>query len=580
MRGPMLARHGVLKNNNCNWFELITRSLARSCKIIYVLFSFLFAHLSTASTQLPDDDGLTLQPDAPLSTEITIDNTESIHLRIDTKALEKELHGKIPIKFYSKNKELSFSNHDQENSELYWHKNNITFTEKGKSVETDNSDLINFRFTPTKDMVGKKVVFALEKEENLSKAAAVGALIPQMIPVAIMEAFNVPVKWAPHSFWDSMLHWNFLLLELDVIRSAKELIKHQVFKDQYSSRFAQCSADLVEGFIIYNAANHGHSPFKSTELGEGRLPAQETNRVDAFRVYLRSTPTNRMLDCISGNVADALKTLSKEGKLKEVFGNWSHLNTLNDKTLEGVAKLMVGYGFNLFVDAPAGLLMAIRSDLGLPDNQNIGPAFTNSLRTSIQYTIHNGYISFFKGRGWSDTSAYALASGAGVLEIGYRFYRLHTLTGIHNALDSRSTVEARFNHQMGSIGERSEAIVSSGFGLIPIPKDTLKHTATAAAVTLGAWAVFSAAAQTGWLNNVMPFGLNTSVQRVVTSGANGLVLGTLSYVLLPYIKKMSRNASQLAADQVVSQTKASKNSWIGYFAARDTQYKISVVVVE
>ena len=571
----MIAHHGISKNNKHHWLQLILRS-SRSRK----LTCFFLTLISMLSSYLPADDALTLQPDASFSSTITINSTESIRLNIDTKALESDLHGKIPIKFYSEDSNVSFTNDGKENSELFWHKNNISFTENGESVQTLNDELINFRFTPTEDMVGKKLSFVVEKEENLSKAAAVGALIPQMLPPAIMEAFDTSVQWAPHGFWTNALHWNFLLLELDIIRSVKELIKHQIFQEDYSSRFAQCSADLIEGFIIYNAANHHHNPFTMTELGDGLKDASHTNRVDAFRTYLRSTPTNRMLDCISGTVGDLLKEIHQKGKSREVFGNWSYLNTLNDKTLEGVAKLMVGYGFNLFVNEPSRLLLNIRAKVGLEHYRNLGPAITNSLRTSIQYTIHNGYMTFFKGRGWSNTTAYALASGAGAIEIGYRLYQINSLNVGRTWTPNRNQKLEQNAHHLSSIGERSEAIISSSFDLIPISKNTLKHTVTAAGVTLGAWVVFSAAVQSGWLNSTVPQGLNSGIQKVITSGANGLVLGALSYVLLPYIQKISGNASQLVADQLVSHTRASKNSWIGYFAARDTQYKVHVSIME
>ena len=566
----MIAHHGISKNNKHHWLQLILRS-SWSRR----LFCYFLTLISMLASYLPADDALTLQPDASLSSTITINSTESIRLNIDTKSLERDLHGKIPIKFYSEDSKVSFTNDGQENSELFWHKNNITFTENGKSVQTLNDELINFRFTPTEDMVGKKLLFVVEKEENLSKAAAVGALIPQMLPPAIMEAFDTPVQWTPHGFWTNALQWNFLLLELDIIRSVKELIKHQIFQEDYPSRFAQCSADLIEGFIIYNAANHHYDPFS-----RGGKPASQTNRVDAFRTYLRSSPTNRMLDCISGTVADALKAMHQKGRSREVFGDWAYLNTLNDKTLEGVAKLMVGYGFNLFVNDPSRFLLNIRASVGLEDYPKLGPAITNSLRTSIQYTIHNGYMTFFKGRGWSNTTAYVLASGAGAIEIGYRLHQLNSLNAEKMWTSAPYQNMGQQAHHLTSIGERSEAIISSSFDLIPISKNTLKHTVTAAGVTLGAWAVFSAAIQSGWLNGNVPSGFNSGIKRMISSGAHGLVLGALSYVLLPYIQKISGNASQLMADQLVSHTRASKNSWIGYFAARDTQYKVHVSIME
>nr|MDT0253714.1 hypothetical protein [Endozoicomonas sp.] len=499
--------------------------------------------------------------------------------------LVSQTHGKIPIRFISEFNQAHFETRENESRELYWHGRNAQVIDNGKAINSNSDRYIHLKLDTTDEMVGKKVRILLEKEESLSKAAAVGAFVPQILPIIAMNT----VTWQPHSFWPSLLRWNYLLLELDIIHSIRKLIQSQVFADN-NSLFAQCSADFVEGFTVYSLlASYGESvtgdpnrpsadEVRRAEARGDKIEKNAINRgkTETFRLYLRTTPTNRMLDCVSTVVAKSLKYLQNEGRLHEVFGKWSMLDTLNDETLDGVAMIMVGYGFNLFGNVPGETISLLRKDLGFSSIPGLAGDFNAAMKTSIQYTIHNGYMKFFKGRGWDPTSAYALSAGAGLLEIGYRFYQVKRMIPIGE--DERfDPLNIDLQHQIMSIGERAEAIAVSGYQLIPLPENVKQYAVPVAAATILPMITYYAL--NGAINYYATGGWNIALQQALTSATNGLVLGALAYVILPHAKEYGARLTQLAADQLVSWTDSEKDSWIGYFAARDTQYKIRVVIV-
>lgn len=502
-----------------------------------------------------------LSPEGNHSVELFIENTDPVHLEIDTSSVSDQLYGKIPIRFYSDSENAIFSRAGTNSHEIFWNNNKATVIEHERLSKPSGDRYIHLKLNTTDEMVGRKIKVMLEKEDNLSKMAAVGAFLPQILPIIAM---NNGVIWQPHHFWSTLLRWNYLLLDLNVIHSLRSLITNQIFADN-STLFAQCSADFVEGFSVYSLmTNHGLAP-----------AGPPMSREDTFRTYLRTTPTNRMFDCISRVVTTSLQSLHHEGRLHEVFGNWSMLDTLNDETLEGIAKLMVGYGFNLFANVPGVTLSAIRDDLGLTANVSLAPHFNESLKTSIQYTIHSGYLTFFKGRGWDATSAYALSTSAGLLEIGYRFYRAKKMIDDQGFARTHQDVI----HQLTSIGERAEAMASSGYQLIPLPDKVKQYAVPAVATTVLTGLAYYAVNSTGALNTTFTDGLYIALQRGAISATNGLVLGALAIVILPYAKEYGAWLTQLAADKLVSWADSEKDSWIGYFAGRDTQYKIRVVIV-
>ncbi len=528
-----------------------------------------------------------LSPGNNNSVEITVKDNTPLQLEIDTEILKEQIYGKIPIRLQSEHDQAFFSSGNAESNKMYWHDKESSVVDNGKIQRANNDRFINLTLNTTDEMVGKKVKIILEKEENLSRVAAVGAFVPQVVPIIAMNM----VTWQPHSFWQNLLRWNYLLLGIDVIHSIRNLVQNQVFTDT-DSLFAQCAADFVEGFTAYSLlANHGgkvpgdlHRP-SAAEVNTGKIEKNviEMSKTETFRLFMRTTPTNRMLNCMSSVVGSSLKTLHNEGRLHQVFGKWPMLHSLNDETIDGIAMLMVGYGLNMIGNVPGGALSLIRNDLGFDHLPDLAGDFNNSIKTSIQYTIHNGYMTYFKGRGWDATSAYALASGAGLLEIGYRFYQLNEM--IPAGQDERLSLSdsddtsliTNLQHQITSIGERAEAITSSGYQLIPLPENIRGYVVPVAAATILPIATYYA--MNGVLNYYTTGGLNIALQRAVTSATNGLVLGAMAYVLLPYVKDLGARGTQMLADQLVSWTDADNDSWIGYFAARDTQYRIRVIVL-
>ena len=528
---------------------------------------------------------LTVSPTGSYSIELLIEKNEPVNIEIDTRDLGQYVHGQVPVKFYSKDG-VSLLDDGEVSDEILWHNKNRHVMEGKKRRKLNNNETIGLTLNTTEAMVGKKVRVILEKEENFSKVAAIGAFLPQLVP---MLATN-DVVWFKHAFWTSFFRWNYLLLDLDVIHPFKELIKNEVFTDN-SALLAQCTADFVEGFTVYQLTHYGSDPkdvFKEREIrtvnesdssptfqahGSPKRIEKFTSHEDAFRIYLATTPPNRFMDCLSSVVADSLKSLQHKGRLQEIFGNWSVIATLNDEALEGISKLMLGYGFNLLAaDMPGVGINAIKKHLGIGDrNQQIGFDFNIGLKTSIQYSIHNGYLLFFKGRGWDATSAYGLSTGVGLLEIAYRAYQAKGLYG--------TLAQHEMEHQITSIGERAEAIASSGYQLIPLPDDIKQYAVPAVAASVLTGLAYYAINSTGFLSMDVTNGLSEALQKAARSSTNGLVLGLMAYIVLPYVKDLGMRGTQMLADRLVSWADAGKNDWVGYFLAGETQYQVRVEFV-
>lgn len=563
-----------------------TNSLNHVIKLLSIIFQYSIRIMLCMavpliclylSTNANAKDNQTLYPDKNKPVEFVIKENKPIDIEIDTTALKDQIHGKIPIKFKSEHDQTFFTTDGKESRNIYWHSTGIPIATGSKSSQASSDRYIYLRLDTNEEMVGKKVRIFLEKEENLSKVAVVGAFVPQVIPIIAMNT----VTWQPHSFWPSLLRWNYLLLELDLIHSIRKFIQSQVFEDN-NSLFAQCSADFVEGFTEYALlANHGNTIVgdpnrpSAAEARANDIPKNAINRSkqETFRLYLRAAPTTRLLDCISSVVSTSLKTLHNEARLHEVFGKWPMLDTLNDQTIDGVAMLMVGYGFNLLGSVPGDTLSLIRGKLGFEHVSGLTGDFNDAIKNSIQYTIHNGYMKFFKGRGWDPTSAYALSAGVGLLELGYRFYQVKRMIPIGED-ETFDPLNTNLQHQIVSIGERAEAIVASGYQVIPLPESIKGYVVPAAAVTILPIVTFYAV--DGLINYYATGGFNIALQRALTHGTNALVLGAMLYIILPHVKEYGAWLTQLAADELVSWTDAEKDSWIGYFAARDIQYKIRV----
>lgn len=550
------------------------------CRRSVLIFMILLLGLITCwRCNAAADQALT--PGKNSAVDLLVENNQPVHLQIDTSALGGLIHGNIPITFYSADDSVHFSANEQLSRDLHWHNKPVPVATDAGVIEANSDRFINLKLDITDDMVGKRVRVHLEKEENLSKVAVAGAFVPQILPILAMNS----VTWQPNNFWPTLLRWNYLLLEIDLLRVIDNFLHHRVFA-QSQSLFSQCSRDFVEGFVTYAMlANYGAEIAGDPD----RPPADRTSsnliakndiirsKSETFRIYLRATPPNALLNCLSKVVGNSLKMLHSEGHLPKLVGQWSLIGSLNDETLEGVAMLMVGYGFNLFGNVPGMTLAQLREDAGLPVNDRIAGDFNDALKISIQYTIHKGYMKFFTGRGWGSNAAYALSAGAGLLEIGYRFHQV--INSIPSGQDERFASSNRdLQHHIISIGERAEAIVSSGYQLIPVPKKLHEYALPIAATTVLPLVTYFVL--DGMINYYTTGGINVAMQKALTSATNGLVLGALYYAILPRAQAYGSLLTQMAADKVVSWTEAQNDSWIGYFAARDTQYQIRVSILD
>ncbi len=446
-------------------------------------------------------------------------------------------------------------------------------------VITPDDDYIRFSFEPSPNMLGKKLRVFLEREDNLSKVAVAGAFVPQLIPAIAISA----ITWQPYSYTSTLMKWNHLLIGSDFTESVAKLINERIFTDS-SPLFTQCAQGFIQGLTAYSLGMYGtkygsEDQTSPLEMKDGiRRQHYTRSNVEAFRGYMGTTPTNNLVSCISSIVADNLKTLHQRGQIHRIFGNWSQLGSLNDETLDGVAKLMVGYSFNQFANLPGGAISLIHVDLGMKQNLGIYQDFNEALKTSIQYTLHDGYMEFFNGRGWSEASSYGLASGIGLLEIAYRLGRISNMGLDNKATENLLAINDELHHQVVSIGERAEAIASSAYQFVPIPENVREYAVPIAATVLGPLAAY--VLMDTMINYYAVGGTSMAVQQIFTSATNGLVLGALAYVLLPYIQKQAAYYTQKAADQFMEWSQADKEGWVGYFAARNTYYKISFLIIK
>ena len=541
--------------------------------LIFTLFFISIPTITLAKTVIHTEE-------KPTSAELHIDNSDPVFIEIDTEKLKKQIDGKVPIQFISNDNRAVFDSAEGDKSKIYWHtQNNIGNTDDQES-KLVNDRYIRLRLNNTEDMVGKKLKVILEREVNLSKIAAIGAFIPQVIPVAVQDN----VTWQPYSFWTTLLRWNYLLLDIDIIHSIRQFVQSQVFTDN-SDLISQCSADFVEGFTTFALlANHGQNNTGDIDKPTANqiyehdhqfmLNPVSRSKTDTFRLFLRTNSTNRMLDCVSSAVSYSLKSLRDKGELKDLFGDRPSLDLANDQTIDGVAMLMVGYGFNYFSDIPGNVLSPLRDKLGLSHLDDLSADINGSLKTSIQYTIHNGYTKFFKGNGFSNMTSYLLSSGIGIFEIIYRLQIISRSIGAEQNEASfileNEGLYHNLQHQLTSVGDRAEAIASSVYQF-----STDSVTSMVSAI---AWPLITYASMNQFINHYYTGGQLIGTQKIATSLANGLTLGALMYVISPKLKKIGANATQKVADQFVRWTDSEKESWIGHFAAKDIQYQIRLVV--
>ena len=554
----------------------------RASAFLLLIFISLKIPLIAASDSLPllDESEETLLKETsleePFFEDIDIDNTEPVFFEIDKAALGKTNNKATKVTIGSDDQQITIDPKLQQDANKPWL--TTILNPEQTSKEITNQEKIRFSFSPTDKMVGKKIRVVVDKEDNLSKVAAAGALLPQIIPII---AFS-EVTWQPYGYGNALLRWNYLLTGQNLTGSFARLIREQVFQDS-ASLLAQCSENFIAGFTAYSAGMYGNdfstndsTPTTERLKGIEKAPLART-RAEAFRSYMGTTPTNNLLDCVTNVVSSNLQTMHQNGSLQKVFPNDRWQGAINNEdVLNGMAKLMVGYSFNLFANLPGGAVSMIRRDLGMSKSPGIEMDFTSALKTSIQYTLHKGYLQLFSGWGWDGVSSYTLASGVGLLEIAYRLHRVTNMVPA-DATDNFDELNADLSHQLISIGERAEAIASMSYDFVPIPQNIREYAAPFALSVLTPIAAYYLVDSV--INYYAVGGTNLVMQKVFTSATNGLVLGALAYVILPYAQKQAAQLTQQAADKFMAWTDADQSGWIGYFAAKNTHYKISVILL-
>lgn len=467
-----------------------------------------------------------------------IQSTKPIEIKINPDELDLEFVGKVPVHFSTESSNVQLNG-----------RSGVTVnksTEKSPVIELTMDSV-------TDEMVGKSLKLVIEKEVEYSRLAQIGAFVPQVLPVALMEN---RVAWTPPEFFSSMARWNYLMLDIHIMEIARKALTNGLLIDE-ESVFNQCVMNFAEGFALYSAG---------ATYGEGAVKLQDGHEVStkmgAFRTFLNVRTANNFTSCISNAVAASLIDLKDQGKLDTIFGDWSKIDLMNDDSLTGIAQLMTGYGFNFIVGSPGIAVAKLRDSVGFAENKDIAKDLTSAVITSLQYHIHNGYINFFKGQGFDDVASHGLASTEGLLEIGYHFYMAGEAPTNVDASDG-----VAYTHHMNSLKDRVEAMVSSPYGLIPEIKGPWRYAVPAAAIG-GTYLGFKLYEYLGNTNNIA----QTAVQASM--------LGLWLFVLAPYGQELATWVTQKVADTVMDVTDSDEEGWIGYFAAKDVEYKISVEVVD
>ncbi|MFK0572080.1 hypothetical protein [Endozoicomonas sp.] len=476
-----------------------------------------------------------------METELEIDTTgqDSITIAINTKGLDNNLQGQIPIKFILNQDNASFDSGEQE---ILWHRwFNYKYREANQPVNNDST--IYVRLEVNDDLSGKSINVRIKKEENISRFSSIAAFFPQMLPIILMS----DVTWgpAPGLLYDSLMRWNYKILEGDIIRSIRELILTRSF-GKNRPLLAQCSADFVESFLLFEAANYGETS------GYNR------GKIETFRAFIMSSPIKRLLDCMSSTVSVTLLDIQKNHTSNE----WQYLKNMNKESINGLSKIMVGYGFNTFAFEAGDLFKSIKKTIGISnatDDLRLQSDLDRSLVKAVQYTLQSGYEDFFKGQlryhGYSESYALPLATGAGGFEILWRLYS-------HQNMQGREKM-----HQLYSFTKRAEAMSVSFNQALALPEfsDLQLLMLGIAIPTLlnGALKVTAGA-------------YSEPVSALFNTAYEGMVLGAATYLLSPVVQKYGIWVSREIQKPVLDYLNSESGSWSEYFLADEIRYRIDI----
>jgi len=496
-----------------------------------VFLFLLFAPVARA--QSPDTPYLLTK-----ESEITVDaSDEHPIIAVDTQSLINDLQGKIPVTIILNNDNVTFENGEQQ---LLWH-NRATSGQNGQPISNDS--LIYLQLG--EPFAGQPLTVRMTREHDLSKLSALAAFFPQLLPIILMN----DVTWGPSPtiFYHALMRWNIRVFEGNVIKSIREMIVNHTFGQQ-RSLMTQCSADFIEGFILFEAANYGEAtgPIRS--------------KTETFRTFVSSAPFKRMMDCMAKTVATTLISLQDNESASE----WHYLKNMNKESINGLAKIMVGYGFNTFALEAGDFFKQLKQTIGFSnaiDDALLQRDLDRSLIKAAQYSLQSGYEAFFKGQlryhNVDERYSLPLATGEGVIEIiGHLF--------AHRGAEGREKL-----HHLFALTKRAEAIGVSMSRVMTLPNySDLQLLLLGAAIPAMAYGTAKLSAT--YLASTNP------ALPLINSAYEAMIIGATTYLISPVLQRFGTAAAQKVQKPVLDYVDSESGSWSQYLMADTIRYRIDI----
>lgn len=512
----------------------------RSFRFTWLIFLIFLLCNPPPAFSFDQNEVYLLSPESNSELEIIASEQQEITIALDTKGLEKDLQGNIPVQIVLENENLLFKNGEQQ---ILWH-NRFNALEKQNNKTVNNDELIYLTLTPEQNQLNKIIKVKIRKEKDLSRLSALAAFFPQMVPIILMDEVTFGPK--PVIFYEALMRWNYKVLGGDIVKSIRNLVLSQTF-GKHKPLSAQCSADFIEGFLLFEAANYGETS------------ATTRTRSQTFRAYVMAAPFKKLMDCISNTVSSTLLDIQKNQ-----FGDeWQYLKELNQESIRGLSKIMVGYGFNRFAFEAGDFFKLLKINIGFSnatDDLALQSDLDRSIVKATQYTLQAGYEEFFKGQlkyhNINERYALPLATGAGVIEILLRLYGQQNMATRDQA------------HQVHSLAKRAEAISVSITNALALPElsdlQLLVLGVTIPAVLYGTFKV-----ATG-------YDVSSPVFKLFDNAYEGVVVGALTHLISPVLQRYGIWAAHTIQKPILQYMDAEPGSWSEYFLADTVRYRIDV----
>ena len=510
---------------------------------IPILLSQHYLLSPTSAFAQNSDDVVKLSPLKENSVSIHRNNSSRITVPIQADDIKDELLGNIPAKFISDHPQLSFQGNRKS---ILWHdKNTVSRDKNSEPVFHDPTIYLDVKLP--EDIDEKNVSIVINKEANQSRAATLAAFFPQLIPVMLVE--KVAFSPAPTYFYDTLMRWNFKVLGADLSSLVRNVVSTRVFNDK-KELLSQCTADFVEAFVLFEAANYGES------IDEYR------GRMSSFRITLATAPLKKVMDCMASTVSTVLSELNDTSHPENI----KTLNRMNQKSIDGISQLLVGYGFNIFAYEASDLFGSIKKSVGLSRASDMTLLQNDIDRATVkaaQYTLQEGYEKFFEGQfkayNLNENYSYLAATGAGIFEM---FLRLHLF-------QNRISTPKERTHQLNSFTTRAEVMGLSFNNKLALPQLT-DYQLLGLGITLPL-VTNMALSMTSGFYSAGTFALLNNLYE-------GLTFGAVAYLLSPVLQKYGVNGIRKIQKPVLDYLNAGSGSLPEYILAEDVIYRVNLVI--